>query len=348
LLVSEFNYNLPDALIAQQPAPERDKSRFMVLSRATGQIEHRIFQDLPEILEPGDLLVLNDTRVFPARLLGHRDSGGKVEALVLGRSPDGRPKTLLKTGGKIRPGEVLAFSGDRIRIRTIEKDKTGAWFFKPVSERFWEKMEEFGKVPLPPYIERDYTDNTGNGSDRQRYQTVYAKECGSAAAPTAGFHFTLGTLKELSQRGVAICFITLHIGYETFRPVKENSIEEHVMHSEFFSVSQKVLHAIEETKKQRHRVVAVGTTTCRVLETVARSGVKGPHSDLEGWTDIFIYPGFRFKAVDALITNFHLPQSTLLMLVAAFAGTKEILTAYREAVRLKYSFYSYGDAMLIT
>lgn len=347
MLVSDFNYNLPEALIAQQPIPERDKSRLMVLERATGQIEHRIFRELPELLQPGDLLVFNNTRVFPARLFGHRGSGGKIEALILGRSPDGRFKTLLRTGGKIKPGEIISFSQDRIRIRATGKDKTGAWFFEPVSERFWEKIDELGKIPLPPYIKREYNKPVSNGEDRRRYQTVYAKERGSAAAPTAGLHFTPEILNKLSQRGVSTSFITLHIGYETFRPVKEKTVEEHDMHSEFFSVPPETLKAIENAKKRGNRVIAVGTTTCRVLETVALNVLKNANTGIKGWTDIFIYPGYEFKLVDAMITNFHLPESTLLMLIAAFTGTEAILAAYREAVRLEYRFYSYGDAMLI-
>jgi S-adenosylmethionine:tRNA ribosyltransferase-isomerase len=348
LLVSEFDYNLPGELIAQEPVPERGSSRLMLLDRATSAMRHFRFHRLPELLRRGDLLVLNDTRVFPARLLGRRGSGGKVEALVLGKSPDGRLRTLLKTGGKIRPGEVVSLASDTIRIRTVEKDQTGAWFFEPLCEDFWEKLEQFGKTPLPPYIRRDYTVGTGNGNDRQRYQTVYAKERGSAAAPTAGLHFTQQILGALAIRGVETCFLTLHIGYETFRPVKEKTVEEHVMHSESFSVPQETLHSLEQAGKERRRVVAVGTTTCRVLETLARTGVASPDSGAQGWTDTFIHPGFEFKAVDALITNFHLPRSSLLMLVAAFAGTEKILKAYSEAVRLKYRFYSYGDAMFIT
>ncbi len=358
MLVSEFDYTLPQELIAQNPVPKRDSSRLMLLDRAASTIEHRVFHELPQLLEPGDLLVLNDTRVFPARLFGHRGSGGKVEALVLGKSPDGRLRTLLKAGGKILPGEVLSLVGDSIRIRTLEQDETGAWFFEPVSNSFWEKLEQCGEVPLPPYISRDYSPGTDRSDDRRRYQTVFARESGSAAAPTAGLHFTPEVLDSLARREIETRFLTLHIGYETFRPVKQEKVEEHLMHSEFYSVPRETLAAIETAKRRNRRVVAVGTTTCRVLETIAmmneECAMKNEEtreipdsSCVHGWTDIFIHPGFEFKAVDAMITNFHLPRSTLLMLVAAFAGTAKILSAYREAVELRYRFYSYGDAMLI-
>lgn len=346
LLVSEFDYNLPDTLIAQEPVPQRDSARLLVLDRATGGLEHRVFRDLPELLLPGDLVVLNDTRVFPARLFGHRGSGGKVEALILGTGPDGRLRTLIKSGGRIRPREVLSLAADSIRIRTIEKDETGAHVFEPLCSDFWEKLELLGETPLPPYIRRDYSSKDMNGGDRLRYQTIYARQTGSAAAPTAGLHFTPDVLDSLAGRGIEARFLTLHIGYETFRPVKEREVEEHGMHPEFYSVPRETLSAVSEARKQRRRVVAVGTTTCRVLETIARTN-SSPDAVVQGWTDIFIYPGFEFGAVDAVITNFHLPRSTLLMLVAAFAGTEKILSAYREAVRLKYRFYSYGDAMLI-
>ena len=324
----------------------------MVLGRDTSNISHRKFSELPDLLRAGDLLVFNDTRVMAARLFGHRGSGGKVEALVLGRAPDGRLRTLLKAGGKVKEGETISLASDRIRIRVLEQDETGAWYFEPAGNGFGEKLEQFGITPLPPYIHRDYPAAGDKETDRERYQTVYAREKGSAAAPTAGLHFTKELFDRLADRGIESRFLTLHIGYETFRPVKEDSVEEHAMHSEFYSVPRETLLAIIEAKCRGRRVVAVGTTACRVLETVATgagecyNGTAGK-TRIEGWTDIFIYPGYRFKAVDALITNFHLPRSTLLMLVAAFAGTEYIISAYREAVDLKYRFYSYGDSMLI-
>jgi len=351
MLVSDFDYHLPQELIAQRPAPKRDEARLMVLDKNSGATRHTVFRDVPSLLEPGDFIVMNDTRVFPARLWGKRGSGGKIEALVLGRSPDGRLRTLLKAGGRICGGEVISFAHDEVRIRVIEKDETGAWYFEPVTEGFWEKLEEKGEVPLPPYINRGCPAREAS-EDRVRYQTVFAKDTGSAAAPTAGLHFTPELLEMLDKKGISSCFVTLHIGYETFRPVKEDKVEEHVMHSEFFSVSHGALSAIEAAVREKRRIVAVGTTSCRVLETLAHREAGGfdfeeTEDYLRGWTDIFIYPGFEFKFVGGMITNFHLPRSTLVMLVAALAGRENILAAYNEAVEMKYRFYSYGDAMMI-
>ncbi len=367
MLVSELDYELPKELIAQHPAPERDGSRLMVLGRRTGEISHRVFRDLPELLGSGDLLVLNDTRVFPGRLFGHRRTGGKAEALMLGPGPKGSLRTLLRTRGKVKPGEVFSFASDKIRIRVTEKDETGAWYFAPLIEGFKEKLKALGDVPLPPYIQRDYSSGEYHDEDLQRYQTVFARETnsepagapggpaasleGSAAAPTAGLHFTPALLESLAGAGIETCFVTLNIGYETFRPVKEEKVEEHAMHSEFYHAGAETLAAIRAAKRQGRRIVAAGTTSCRVLETLARVTAlqdECPDRDHDGWTGIFIYPGFEFKLVEALITNFHLPRSTLLMLVCAFAGKEKILASYREAVHQKYCFYSYGDAMLIT
>ncbi len=350
MLVSDFDYHLPENLIAQRPAPHRDSARLMVLDRCTGGVSHRVFSDLPDILGATDMLVMNDTRVFPARLIGHRGSGGRLEALVLGSAPDGRLRTLLRAGGRLQPGEILSFEDDGIRIRLIEKDSTGAWFFETACEDFWDKLELVGKTPLPPYIHRDYS-SPDDAGDRERYQTIFARERGSAAAPTAGLHFTENLLGKLEEKGVGTCCVTLHIGYETFRPVKEESVEEHPMHSEFYSIGTQTLEILQEARSRGRRVVAVGTTTCRVLETIADRLLAGPGAsgdgELSGWTDIFIYPGFEFRVTDAMVTNFHLPRSTLLMLVSAFAGRENILAAYEEAVKSEYRFYSYGDAMLI-
>ena len=347
MLTSEFDYKLPRELIAKEPAARRDSARLMVLARKTGVLRHRVFHELPELLEPGNLLVLNDTRVFPARLLGRRSSGGRVEALVLNEGQNGGCRTLLKAKGRIRPGEVVSFGQDAMRIRMLEKDDTGVWRFEPLCSDFRQKMEELGDVPLPPYLAR-----ASNQLDRERYQTVYSRSTGSAAAPTAGLHFTGELLDSLSHRGIELQFLTLHIGYETFRPVKEKNVEEHVMHGEFFELPAQTLTALKNAKETGKKVIAVGTTSCRVIETLARRGLlcaEHPREQtVQGWTDLFICPGFNFRAVDAMITNFHLPRSTLLMLVAAFAGTQNTLAAYREAVRLKYRFYSYGDAMLVT
>jgi len=338
--LSDFDYPLPEDLIATEPAEERDASRLMVLHRPDGRIEHRHFRDIVEYLNGDDLLVLNDTKVLKARLLGYRETGGVAEALILRiLSPD-RCLALIGTRGKVRPGEFFVFADGALRLKTLEKDEVGQWTVS-VEGDIRRALEEFGLVPLPPYITKKRGTQQTTKKEEESYQTVYAEKEGSAAAPTAGLHFTKNLLKALQDKGVRIVTVTLHIGYDTFRPIKTEDVEEHKMCSEFYEVDEEVMETLFKARESGKRMVAVGTTTVRVLETLARE--RKP----SGWTDLFIYPPFQFLLVDALVTNFHLPKSSLLLLVAAFAGRETLLSAYSEAVRRRYRFYSFGDAMLI-
>ena len=336
---SDFYFDLPEELIAQTPLERRDASRLLHLDKATGALEHRHFYDLPESLRAGDCLVLNDSRVLPARLIGSRPSGGAVELVLLRDLGDGRWECLSRPGRKTRPGQELLFGDGELRA-TVEAVAEGGnrivqFHYEGI---FLEVLERLGKMPLPPYIKAELADS-------ERYQTVYSREPGSAAAPTAGLHFTEALLEQIRAKGVKVCFVTLHVGLGTFRPVKEEEIEDHPMHAEFCIVPEKTARIINETKAAGGRVVAVGTTSCRTLESFAKQdGTLEPSS---GWTDIFIYPGYRFKCIDALVTNFHLPESTLIMLVSALAGRENILNAYAVAVRERYRFFSFGDAMMI-
>ncbi len=336
---SDFYFDLPEELIAQTPLERRDASRLLHLDKATGALEHRHFYDLPEYLRAGDCLVLNDSRVLPARLIGSRPSGGAVELVLLRDLGDGRWECLSRPGRKTRPGQELLFGAGELRA-TVEAVAEGGnrivqFHYEGI---FLEVLERLGKMPLPPYIKAELADS-------ERYQTVYSREPGSAAAPTAGLHFTEALLEQIRAKGVKVCFVTLHVGLGTFRPVKEEEIEDHPMHAEFCIVPEKTARIINETKAAGGRVVAVGTTSCRTLESFAKQdGTLEPSS---GWTDIFIYPGYRFKCIDALVTNFHLPESTLIMLVSALAGRENILNAYAVAVRERYRFFSFGDAMMI-
>ncbi len=336
---SDFYFDLPEELIAQTPLERRDASRLLHLDKATGALEHRHFYDLPEYLRAGDCLVLNDSRVLPARLIGSRPSGGAVELVLLRDLGDGRWECLSRPGRKTRPGQELLFGDGELRA-TVEAVAEGGnrivqFHYEGI---FLEVLERLGKMPLPPYIKAELADS-------ERYQTVYSREPGSAAAPTAGLHFTEALLEQIRAKGVKVCFVTLHVGLGTFRPVKEEEIEDHPMHAEFCIVPEKTARIINETKAAGGRVVAVGTTSCRTLESFAKQdGTLEPSS---GWTDIFIYPGYRFKCIDALVTNFHLPESTLIMLVSALAGRENILNAYAVAVRERYRFFSFGDAMMI-
>ena len=336
---SDFYFDLPEELIAQTPLERRDASRLLHLDKATGALEHRHFYDLPEYLRAGDCLVLNDSRVLPARLIGSRPSGGAVELVLLRDLGDGRWECLSRPGRKTRPGQELLFGDGELRA-TVEAVAEGGnrivqFHYEGI---FLEVLERLGKMPLPPYIKAELADS-------ERYQTVYSREPGSAAAPTAGLHFTEALLEQIRANGVKVCFVTLHVGLGTFRPVKEEEIEDHPMHAEFCIVPEKTARIINETKAAGGRVVAVGTTSCRTLESFAKQdGTLEPSS---GWTDIFIYPGYRFKCIDALVTNFHLPESTLIMLVSALAGRENILNAYAVAVRERYRFFSFGDAMMI-
>lgn len=336
---SDFYYELPEELIAQTPLEKRDSSRLLHLDKETGAIEHRHFYDLPEYLRAGDCLVLNDTRVLPARLLGCRKTGGSVELVLLRDLGDGRWECLSRPGRKTKPGTELYF-GDGELTASVEAVAEGGnrivrFHYEGI---FLEVLERLGKMPLPPYIKEEL-------QDAERYQTVYSRELGSAAAPTAGLHFTPELLKQIEQMGVKICYVTLHVGLGTFRPVKEEEIENHEMHSEFCVISQETADIVNSTKKHGGRVIAVGTTSCRTLESFAQE--DGTLKEGSRWTDIFIYPGYRFRCIDGLVTNFHLPESTLVMLVSALAGREHILQAYDTAVKMRYRFFSFGDAMLI-
>lgn len=338
-----FSYELPAELIAQEPLPERDLSRMMVLRKNSGAIEDSVFKNLPRYLKPGDLLILNNTRVLPARLLGQRkDTGGKVELLLLRRCADEKAEkweTLCSPGKRAREGDVLIFGDGELEAEVRKKTSSGGRIIVFRGREPLEiLLEKFGRVPLPPYIKKELA----NGS---RYQTIYASESGSAAAPTAGLHFTPAVFEALKARGIDWAYLTLHIGVGTFRPVKDEYIQDHKMHSEYFELPPATAEKINATRKEGGRIVAVGTTCCRVLETMGND--RGEVRSGRGETELFIYPGYTFKVVDALITNFHLPRSTLLMLVCAFAGTENTLRAYEKAVELKYRFYSFGDAMLI-
>lgn len=337
---SDFDYELPPELIAQTPLERRDGSRLMTLDKATGEVGHRHFYDLPSLLRAGDCLVLNDSRVLPARLIGHRESGGAAEVLLLTDKGDRTWECLVRPGRKLREGAKVIF-GDGMLTAEITKvlpdgNRLVRFAYKGI---FLEVLERLGKMPLPPYIKEEL-------QDRERYQTVYSKEVGSAAAPTAGLHFTKKLLKQVEDMGVKVCYVTLHVGLGTFRPVAEEELEEHDMHSEFCVISQETADIINQTKENGGRVICVGTTSCRTLESWA--GEDGTMKASSGWTNIYIYPGYRFKVMDALVTNFHLPQSTLIMLVSALAGREHVLAAYREAVKERYRFFSFGDAMFIS
>ena len=337
---SDFYYDLPEELIAQTPLERRDGSRLMVLDRETGALEHRHFFDLPDYLRPGDCLVLNDSRVLPARLLGHRvPSGGAVEVLLLKDKGDGVWECLTKPGRKTKAGTELSFGDGALTATVLEALDTGNRLIRfHYQGIFLEILEQLGKMPLPPYIKEELEDG-------ERYQTVYSRVNGSAAAPTAGLHFTKGLLEQIAAKGVSIAYVTLHVGLGTFRPVKAEEITDHHMHAEFCMISAETAELLNRTKEQGGRIVCVGTTSCRTLESFADE--RGRFRETSGWTDIFIYPGYRFKAMDALVTNFHLPESTLVMLVSAFAGREHVLNAYRTAVQERYRFFSFGDAMLI-
>lgn len=340
--VSEFDYELPKDLIAKFPAEPRDSSRLMVLHRNTGEIEHRIFRDIVGYLREGDLLVINDTKVIPARLFGRLETGGKVEVLLVRQVEPNLWEVMAKPSRKLREGRRIIFDGELSGVVKgyVGEGKRLVEFEIKSKKSFMEKLEEIGHVPLPPYIDREDT-----REDREKYQTVFARKEGAVAAPTAGLHFTEELLKKLTEKGVIIKPVTLHVGPGTFKPVKVENVEEHEMDYETYFVPEDTANAIKEVKERGGKVVAVGTTVVRTLES--SSNERGEVKPGEGTTNLFIYPGYKFKVVDALVTNFHLPRSTLLMLVCAFAGKEKVLNAYREAVKKGYRFYSYGDAMLI-
>ena len=337
---SDFDFQLPEELIAQTPLERRDASRLLTLDRESGAVGHHHFYDLPRFLRPGDCLVLNDSRVLPARLIGHRPTGGACEVLLLVDKGGDLWECLVRPGRKLKPGAQVIF-GDGQLTATVEEElndgkRAVRFHYQGI---FLEILEQLGRMPLPPYIKAEL-------QDQERYQTVYSRVVGSAAAPTAGLHFTPELLEQVGRMGIKVCYVTLHVGLGTFRPVKAEEITDHEMHSEFCMISRETADTINETKKNGGRVICVGTTSCRTVESFAAE--DGTMSERSGWTNIFIYPGYKFKVLDALITNFHLPQSTLIMLVSALAGREHVLAAYEEAVREKYRFFSFGDAMFIS
>ena len=337
---SDFFYELPEELIAQDPLEDRTASRLLVLDRKTDKLEHKIFGDVINYLNPGDCLVINNTRVIPARLIGEKEgTGGKVEILLLKRRENDIWESLVKPGKKLRPGARVIFGDGRLKAEILEIAEEGNRLVKFYYEGIFEEiLDSLGEMPLPPYI-------THKLEDKEMYQTVYAKFDGSAAAPTAGLHFTNGLLEKIRQKGIRIASVTLHVGLGTFRPVKVEDVNNHHMHTEWYEVNKEAADIINETKKNGGRVICVGTTSCRTIESVADE--NGFMSAKTGETDIFIYPGYKFKVMDGLITNFHLPESTLVMLVSAFAGKERILSAYETAVKERYRFFSFGDAMIL-
>lgn len=338
--LEEFYYDLPEELIAQEPISNRSLSRLLVLNKSTGAIEHKVFENIVDYLEAGDCLVLNDTKVIPARLIGERvDTKGKIEFVLLKRITKDRWEVLVKPGKRAKIGTEFTFGDGSLKAKVLEHTDVGGrvveFYYNGIFEQV---LDAVGKMPLPPYIKKTL-------KDKDRYQTVYARFPGSVAAPTAGLHFTKELLEKVKGKGVEIAYITLHVGLGTFRPVKVKEIEQHKMHSEYYEVNRETAEKINKAKENGKRIIAVGTTSTRTLETVANSqGIVEPK---QGWSDIFIYPGYKFKIVDSLITNFHLPESTLIMLVSAFAGKEKIFNAYKEAIEKKYRFFSFGDAMYI-
>lgn len=337
---SDFYFDLPEELIAQDPLEDRSSSRLLVLDKETGETSHHIFKEVINYLNPGDCLVLNNTKVIPARLIGHKeDTGAAIEVLLLKRKENDIWETLVKPGKKCKPGTKIVFGEGLLHATVLETVEDGNRLIRFSYEGIFEEiLDRLGEMPLPPYI-------THKLKDKNRYQTVYAKYEGSAAAPTAGLHFTKELLRQIEEKGIDIAYVTLHVGLGTFRPVKVDNILEHHMHSEFYQVTKEAADKINKAKKEGHRVICVGTTSCRTVESAAdENGMVKEGCDN---TEIFIYPGYKFKVLDALITNFHLPESTLVMLVSALAGREHILNAYEEAIREKYRFFSFGDAMLI-
>lgn len=337
---NDFYFDLPEELIAQTPLEQRDFSRLLCLNKESGEISHKHFYDIVDYLGEGDCLVLNDSRVLPARLMGHRETGGVVEVVLLRDLGDHRWECLTRPGKKTRPGTKLIFGNEELTAEVEEVIEEGNRIIRfDYSGIFLEILEKLGKMPLPPYIKAEL-------ADAERYQTVYSREVGSAAAPTAGLHFTKELLDKIEKKGVKVCYVTLHVGLGTFRPVKEENIEDHPMHSELCTITEETANTINSVKKAGGRVIAVGTTSCRTLESMTNE--DGVVSAGSKWTDIFIYPGYRFKCINALITNFHLPESTLVMLVSALAGRENILNAYNTAIAERYRFFSFGDAMFIS
>lgn len=338
--VKDFDFYLPEELIAQHPMEERDEARLLILDKKTGELKHKVFKDIIKYINPGDCLVLNNTRVLPARLIGEKEAtGGKMEFLLLKRKEKDTWETLVKPGKRAKIGSKFIFGEGLLKAEVLDILEGGSRLVKFTYKGIFEEvLDKLGQMPLPPYIKAKL-------ENKEMYQTVYSKENGSAAAPTAGLHFTEELLKKIKDKGINLAFLTLHVGLGTFRPVKAENIEDHTMHSEYYNIDQKTADIINSTKEKGGRVIAVGTTSTRTLETV--SDESGRISEKSGWTDIFIYPGYKYKIVDSLITNFHLPQSTLLMLVSALSTRENIMNAYKTAVEEKYRFFSFGDAMFI-
>ncbi len=347
-LTSAYDYELPRGLIAQQPAPRRDESRLMVLGRCSSRLKHRRFSDLPDYLNPGDVLVLNDSKVLPAKLLGTRETGGRAVALVLGYDENGRGQIMLQARGNLQPGEKIAFAEGKLQAKLLEREPGGVWRVDFGKQDVTPVLEEVGRAPLPPYIKRDVFDDPFVEGDRKRYQTVYARAPGSIAAPTAGLHFTRELLQKIAAKGVQVAYLTLHVGLGTFAPLRTERVEEHRMHAEHFTFTQECAAAVNQAKRADRRVIAVGTSAVRVLESVAgEAEAPDKLAPCSGQASLFIYPPFEFRIVDVLLTNFHLPRSSTLLLACAFAGRERILAAYEQAKLERYRFYSYGDAMLI-
>ena len=336
---SDFYFDLPEELIAQTPLEQRDSSRLLVLDRKTGEVTHKHFYDIIDYLQPGDCLVMNDSRVLPARLLGHRPTGGAVELLLLRDLGEKRWECLAKPGRKCQPGQQILFGDGELSATVLQVTEEGnrivEFHYQGI---FLEVLERLGKMPLPPYIKAEL-------QNQERYQTVYSREVGSAAAPTAGLHFTNALLEKIRQKGIQTAFVTLHVGLGTFRPVKAEEITDHHMHAELCMIGDQTAQILNDTRKKGGRIICVGTTSCRTLESLVQE--DGSFCACSKWTEIFIYPGYRFKAMQGLITNFHLPESTLVMLVSAFAGRENVLSAYEKAVQERYRFFSFGDAMTI-
>ncbi|MFQ5964467.1 MAG: tRNA preQ1(34) S-adenosylmethionine ribosyltransferase-isomerase QueA [Candidatus Scalinduaceae bacterium] len=343
--ITDYDYTLPRKLIAQHPKAKRDESRLLVLHRKSSRIEHKRFFEIIEYFNSGDVLVLNDTKVIHAKISGYRITGGKVEALVIKEINDGVWEMLLRSNNKLMENEPLFFDDKTLKGEIVCKNKTGSWVIKfKDAKKFIEFLENSGRMPLPPYIKRNSEDEPLRKMDEKCYQTIYAKKTGAIAAPTAGLHFTETLLEKINKKGIKIVYLTLHVGLGTFKSIKEENFTKHTMHKEFYTISKETIDKINKAKLLGKKIIATGTTACRVLETIARNGKIKENS---GWTDLFIYPPYNFMLTDSLITNFHLQKTSLILLVSAFAGRENILEAYETAISLGYRFYSYGDCMLV-
>lgn len=342
--ISNYDYDIPKHLIAQYPTAKRDDSRLLVLHKESSKIEHRKFYEIIEYLNCGDVLVLNDTKVCPARIVGTRSTGGKVEGLIIKEIEENIWEVLLQSNHRLKENEVLNFDND-VKGQILHRNNTGSWNVRFENrEKFIEMIENSGRMPLPPYIKRNSNNKSQIIHDEERYQTIYAKKMGAIAAPTAGLHFTTNLLQEVTYKGIKIVYITLHVGLGTFKTIHKEDFRQHTIHKEFYNIPEEAIDAINKAKSHGNKIFATGTTTCRALETIARNHTTKKST---GWTNLFIYPPYQFKLTDSLITNFHLQRSTLLLLVSAFAGRENITASYEEAISLNYRFYSYGDCMLI-